>query len=71
MSDTRLPENAIKLLADLQVQSMLFNMDVDWEALNLVPQNKYQEPIWISRWRARELSSDRQPNDYEGGEDGR
>lgn len=67
----RLMREAGRVLADLEIKAAMFDMDVDIEALTLVPKSKYQEPVWITRWREKEANSDRQPEDYEGGEDER
>ena len=57
--------------ADLSVQAMMFDMDVDIEAVSLVPKRTDNVPIWIKRWREKEKGADRTPQDYEGGEDER
>lgn len=38
-------------VADIQIQAMLFNMDIDWELLELIPKETYKEPFWLSRWK--------------------
>lgn len=60
-----------KAYADLLIQAMLFDMDVDWETWTLVPKKKDTVPFWQKKWRANEQSADRQPEDYEGGKDER
>lgn len=59
-------DKAKKTVADLQVQSMMFDMVVDWETLTLVPKTKDETPFWIKKWKEKESGSDRQPEDYEG-----
>lgn len=56
-------------IADLKVQAMLFDLNVDIETLTLEPKRTDQVPIWIKRWREKEAGSDRNPEDYEGGRD--
>lgn len=47
------------ILDDLQVQSMIFDMDIDYESLTLVPRNDYKEPDWLIRWKEKQDGSDR------------
>lgn len=49
---------AAKKLADLQIQAMMFSMDVDFESLTLVPKSTYKEKPWIKRWREKLNNSD-------------
>lgn len=55
-------EVALKL-ADLEIQSMIFDMDIDIEALRLTPKNNYKEPFWLSRWKEKCQQSDNRPED--------
>lgn len=53
-------------IADLKVQSMMFDMEVDWETLKLVSKKKpYQEPFWITRWKEKRDNSDNLPESPE------
>lgn len=48
-----------KILADLEVQAVMFDMEVDWETLTLVPKKKKIEaPVWIRRWRENRENAD-------------
>lgn len=49
---------AVSKYADLQVQSMMFDMDIDVETWSLVPKAKDETPIWIKRWRENRESAD-------------
>jgi hypothetical protein len=51
--------NLHDLVSDLQVQAMVFDMDIDWETLTLTPKTDYIEPFWITRWKEKEHGSDR------------
>lgn len=54
-----LSELARTVCADLQVQAMMFNMDIDWEALTLEPKReKTIEPLWLTRWKEKREQSD-------------
>lgn len=55
-----------KISANLKVQAMMFDMDIDWETLSLVDKDDYKEPYWLTKWKEKERSGDRQPEDYEG-----
>lgn len=48
----------LKIINDLKIQSMLFDMEIDWEALTLVPKVKDTTPIWIKRWQEKQAESD-------------
>lgn len=46
-------------LNDLQVKSMLFDMDIDIEALRLIEKNKHPKaPMWLIRWKDKVEQSD-------------
>lgn len=47
-----------KKVADIKIQSMMFDMDIDWETLELIPKTKETTPIWIKRWREKQDNSD-------------
>lgn len=57
MSKYELAE-AKRKLADLKVQAMMFDMDIDIETWSLVPKVKSEQPFWITRWREKEANSD-------------
>lgn len=61
-------EAGFKLVNDLKIQSMMFDMAVDWETLTLVPVVKDETPFWIKNWKEKQANGDRQPNDYESWE---
>lgn len=46
------------ILADLAVQAMIFDMDIDIEALVLTPKSDYKEPFWITNWKEKRDDSD-------------
>lgn len=61
-----------KAIADLTIQAMMFDMDIDWEAGKLIHKTKpVVEAFWLTKWKEKEQNSDRKPEDYEGGEDDR
>lgn len=47
-----------KKYADLQIQAMLFNMDIDIETWSLVPKVKHQEPKWLANWKDKVSEGD-------------
>lgn len=55
----------IEILGDLEVQAMIFDMEIDYEALTVTPKVEPQ-PFWITRWKEKQENGDRQPSDYEG-----
>lgn len=71
MDGRRLSPTQMKHIANLRVQAMLFDMEIDWEAGTLIPKQKDETPYWLKKWRSREHEADRHPKDYEGGEDER
>lgn len=60
-----------KVLADLRIQAIVFDMEVDIETATLTPKRTKLIPIWIKKWREKERGGDRHPEDYEGGKDER
>lgn len=44
--------------AALQVQAILFDMDIDIETWTLVPKSTYKEAVWITRWKEKQNDSD-------------
>lgn len=53
---------------DLLVQSMLYDMDIDYEALALTPKREDETPVWLKKWKEKESNGDRHPEDYQGWE---
>lgn len=47
-----------KVISDLEVKAAMFDMEVDIEALTIVPKSNYKEPIWITRWKEKEHGAD-------------
>lgn len=45
-------------LADLHIQAMLFDLEVDIERWTLRPKTDYKEPFWITRWKDKLNDSD-------------
>lgn len=52
---------AIKKYADLKIQAMMFDMDIDIETWSLVPKTNFKHPIWIENWREKSDNGDNQP----------
>ena len=54
---------------ELQVQAMMFDMEVDPETFRLVPRVKFDRPDWLVRWQDKQDESDFDTNfdigDYE------
>ncbi len=48
----------LNILDDLQVQSMLFDMEIDYETLTLQPKSDYKEPFWLTNWKEKERGKD-------------
>lgn len=72
IEDSTLASEIVKAVADLTIQSMMFDMDIDWETLSLIQKKpKIEEPFWLRKWKEKMHGADRQPRDYEGGDDGR
>ena len=44
--------------ADLQVQAMMFGMDIDIETWSLIPKETYKEPFWVTRWKEKRDGAD-------------
>ncbi len=46
-------------VADLKIQAIMFDMDIEWETLVLVPKVKVvPEPFWLERWKIKRAESD-------------
>lgn len=56
-----LTKSQLKVIADLKVQAMIFDMDIDWETLSLTPKTIDNKPFWLIRWQDKLNNSDR-PN---------
>lgn len=50
-----------KRVADLHIQSMLFDMDIDWELLTLCEKSDSKELQWLTRWKEKVDNGDNQP----------
>lgn len=57
---------ARKRYADLIVQAMMFDMDVDIETWTLMPKRKDEIPFWIKRWRSQQAERDYLDIDEQG-----
>lgn len=44
--------------ADLTIQAMLFDMEVDIETLNLMPKVASADSVWLTRWKEKRANSD-------------
>ena len=64
--DEATAKKLVKKVADLKIQSMMFDMDIDYETLSLVPKIEYREPKWLSSWKEKVAQGDRQNADYPG-----
>lgn len=49
---------ALSKINDLKIQSIMFDMEIDWETLTLTPKVKDTTPIWIKRWQEKQAESD-------------
>lgn len=45
-------------IADLKIQAMLFDMDIDYETMSLVPKQTYKEAVWLTRWKDKQADAD-------------
>lgn len=48
----------VKTLNDLQIKSMLFDMDIDYETLSLTEKRVDETPIWLKRWQDKRREMD-------------
>lgn len=46
-------EKLAKQIAELTLQAEIFDLDIDWETLTLVPRDNYVEPFWLTRWKEK------------------
>jgi len=51
--------------ADLQIQAMMFDMDIDIETWSLVPKQKKINKPWLDRWMNKFHEADNLPEDPE------
>lgn len=52
-------EEVIKAVADIQIQAIMFSMEIDWETLTLIEKIKVEpEPQWLISWKAKREESD-------------
>lgn len=49
---------AALMMDDLEVQAMVFDMDIDIETWGLQPKSNYKEAFWITRWKEKRNGSD-------------
>lgn len=61
LTDEQIEEISTRL-ADLKIQAMIFDMDIDIETWSLVPKDKFKHPFWIRRWREQQENSDYTPD---------
>ena len=48
----------LKTLADLRIQAMMFDMDVDLETASLVSKSQHKDAVWLTRWKEKREQSD-------------
>ena len=51
-------DELLSRVADLQIQAMMFDMDIDYETLSLTERIKYNQPIWLQRYKTKLDESD-------------
>lgn len=51
-------DELLSKVADLQIQAMMFDMDIDYETLSLTERIKYDQPIWLQRYKTKLDESD-------------
>jgi hypothetical protein len=52
-----------KVIADIKVRAMMFDMDVDVETLGLIPKKQpVQEPQWLKNYKDKREDSDNLPD---------
>lgn len=59
MTKLELKGKALKKYQELKAQAELFDMDVDWLALELIPKRVDTTPQWLKNWRERLSNDDR------------
>lgn len=50
-----------KKIADLIIQAMIFDMDIDYETLTLTEKQKDDTPIWLKQWNEKRSQADNDP----------
>lgn len=53
------PRGVGKALAELKIQAMMFDMDIDIETWSLVPKSTYIKQKWLEDWKDKVANSDR------------
>lgn len=66
----------IRVRDDLLIQAMMFDMDIDWEALELVEKKKTEvsKKPWLDKWLIKQSNADYMQDgsdDQEYDDDGR
>lgn len=46
-------------LADLRVQSMMFDMDIDIETWSIVEKSEDKEAYWLTKWKEKQEKGDK------------
>lgn len=54
----------IRVRDDLLIQAMMFDMDIDWETLDLVEKKKAEvsKKPWLDKWLDQQSESDYMPD---------
>lgn len=52
------PDNFLKVYADLKIQSMLFDMNIDIETMSLTETVKHEKKPWLDRWKDKMNQAD-------------
>lgn len=57
-------DQIIKVRDDLLIQAMMFDMDIDWETLELVEKKKPVESKkpWLDKWLDQQSNADYMPD---------
>ena len=49
----------MEVLNNLKIQAMMFDMDIDWETVELtVKVKEIKEPFWITNWKEKTYDGD-------------
>lgn len=54
-----------RFIADLKIKAMMFDMDIDWDLLELTPKVQHTKPVWLERWLNRFDEGDNFPDSPE------
>lgn len=72
MSDLDIDENLgrelVAVVDDLEVQGMIFDGDIDYETLEIIPKRSKKNRTWLDDYKDRMHESDRTNADYQGWE---